>query len=94
MNGRAQRAVITGVESRWRSIVSGIPQRPVLGSFLFSLSINNLDKEIECILGKFVDAMKIREVADTPEGCPGIQQDPDRLWIWAERNSGVHQGQI
>lgn len=30
--------------------------------------------------------MKLRGVADTLEDCAAIQQDPDRLETWVERN--------
>jgi len=35
---------------------------------------------------KYGDDRKLGGVADTPEGCAAIQQDPDSLESWAARN--------
>ncbi|PKU34944.1 rna-directed dna polymerase from mobile element jockey-like [Limosa lapponica baueri] len=81
VNGRAQRAVISNVESSWG---------PVTGEYwVWSCStylfINDLDEGTECTLSKFADDTKPGGVADTPEDCAAIQQDLDRLESWAER---------
>lgn len=93
MASRAQRVVISGMESSWRPVVIRVPLGSVLSPVVFNILTSDLNEGIECNLSNFADDTKQGGAADKPEDCAGIQQDLDRLEIWVEWNlMGFNKG--
>jgi hypothetical protein len=81
--GRKQRVVLYGKESSWEEVLSGVPQRSVLGPLLFLIFINDLDmavSDLETLL-KFADDTKVARVIRSDSDREELQAALNRLMV-------------
>ena len=81
---RWQRLGVRGRWSRWRWVMSGIPQGSVLGPVLFLMFIDNLEESLMSDVLKFADDTKIFRRVDSEVDREVLQRDLDRLVQWFE----------
>ncbi|PKU40137.1 rna-directed dna polymerase from mobile element jockey-like [Limosa lapponica baueri] len=79
LDGHTQMIAANGSVSKWKPVMSGVPQGSVLGSALFNIFVSDMDSGIECTVSKFANYTKLCDMVDTLEGRDAIQRNLDRL---------------
>ncbi|KAJ7395492.1 hypothetical protein BTVI_154803 [Pitangus sulphuratus] len=72
--------------SKWRPVMTGVPQELVLGPALLNICVSDVDNGIECTLRKFANDTKLCNAVNMLKGRDAIQRDLDRLERWACAN--------
>ena len=80
-----QRVVLNGEVSDWQNVISGVPQRSVLGPTLFIIYVKDLKGNLSSTVAKFTDDTKLGGKVICTEDCDKIQEDLNKLINWSEK---------
>ena len=86
LDGRKQRIVLQGVESKWiSSSKAGVPQRSILEPCLFLIFFCDIVTEMRTISPLFADVTSLFIIVDNPDVAAEIvNADLDKIVKWAE----------
>ena len=83
--GRKQKVIITGVDSAWQDVLSGVPQGSVLGPLYFIIFINDLPDIVYNFIALFANDAKLFSAIQNIEDQRHLQHDFVQLHEWASR---------
>ena len=79
---RRQRVVINRFSSKWKDVISGVPQGSVLGPVLFAIFINDMPSAVTNRIKLYADDAKLYSAVRNTEDCLKLQEDLIRLEEW------------
>ena len=84
LSGRHQRVVVNGTFSKWKPVLSGIPQGSVLGPVLFIIFINDLPEVVKCYCKIFADDTKLYKAISCSNDQQMLQLDLFQCCDWSD----------
>ena len=75
---------INGFQSSWQFVLSGVPQRSILGPVLFLVFINDLDAGIVNWILIFADDTKVFGKVNNIDDSQKTQDDLNTLFSWSQ----------
>ena len=86
LSDRYQHVVLSGVESYWVPVPSGVPQGSILGPSLFLMYVNNIlqcFQSSECLL--YADDLKVFKKISDVKDCVELQSDLIAFCAWCSK---------
>jgi len=86
LSDRYQRVIISGVQSDWVSVPSGVPQGSILGPSLFLMFVNDIPdcfQSSNCLL--YADDLKVFKKITTISDCIDLQSDLIAFCDWCSK---------
>ena len=81
---RKYMVVMSGVQSAWNFITTGVPQGFILGTLLFLLFINDIVHDIGSSIGLFADDTPLYIIVDDPNVAAELHYaDLEKIAVWA-----------
>ena len=85
LTDRRQRVVVDGEVSRWKSVLSGVPQGSVLGLILVLVYTDDLEEWVTGNILNFADDTKLLRKTKENGDKQKLQDDIDKLVRWSEK---------
>ena len=85
LSDRKQQVRVDGKSSRWREVMSGIPQGSVLGPSLFVIFINDLPDVVDSLCKLFADDVKVFQRVNIRRENHALQNDLEGLISWSSK---------